>query len=258
MTIFNNAIVRTPSASLIHGITSSKNLGAPNYEKALQQHETYIHALNSCGVSVTILPESEKFPDSCFVEDVALLTEKVAILTRPGAQTRQGEVELIKSTVSSFYTKENIRKIYAPGTLEAGDVLNVKNHFYIGISARTNNEGAKQLIDILNEYEYTASTIPLKTMLHLKTGISFIGKNSFLLADECIEYADFCKVNRIIVAPDESYAANCIMINGTVLMPLGFPKTEAQMRELKFDVKTIDVSEFRKLDGGLSCLSLRF
>lgn len=258
MTIFKNAIVRTPSASLIHGLTSSKNLGIPNYQKALQQHENYIHALRSCGLDVTVLPESTKFPDSCFVEDVAVLTENVAILTRPGAQTRQGEVDLIESTVNSFYPKEKIRKIHAPGTLEGGDVLNVKNHFYIGISARTNHLGGQQLISILNEYGYTASTIDLKTMLHLKTGISFIENNSFLLADECIDYLEFSKTNRIIVESNESYAANCIMVNGTVLLPLGFPKTEAKLRALNFDVKTIDVSEFRKIDGGLSCLSLRF
>lgn len=258
MTIFKRAIIRTPSPSLLYGLTSNTSLGLPNYAKALQQHDNYLNALRDCGLVVTVLPESNEFPDSCFVEDTALLTGKIAILTRPGAQTRRDEVHLIEPTIRSFYADHNIKKICAPGTLEAGDVMQVNDHFYIGVSARTNHHGAQQLIDILQDYGYTASTIELKNMLHLKTGVSFLGNNTFLLADECIHMPEFQDANRIIVDSDESYAANAIMINGTVILPLGFPKTEEKIKALNLKIKTVDVSEFRKLDGGLSCLSLRF
>ena len=254
--MFQNAIVRNPSSSLLSGLTTSAELGKPNIEKALEQHYRYINALSQCDVEVTVLPELVAFPDSCFVEDVALLTDSMAVLTRPGALSRQGEVAEIESTIACFFKK--ISRIEAPGCLEAGDVLQVENHFFIGLSARTNEEGAQQLIQILTDHGYTASVIPLKIFLHLKTGISYLGEGYTLVGGELINHPALAQLKQIIVDPYELYAANCIMVNGTVIMSSGYPKTQKTVNALGFPLIELDVSEFRKLDGGLSCLSLRF
>ncbi|KTD07035.1 dimethylarginine dimethylaminohydrolase family protein [Legionella jamestowniensis] len=254
---FKNAIVRTPNHSLLHGLTSSSYLGKPDYPLALIQHQAYINALINCGVEVTVLPALEQYPDACFVEDVALLTEKIAVLTCPGAPSRQGEVNEIKSIIQSFYSG-NQAEITLPGTLEAGDVLRIENHFYIGLSARTNKEGAQQLLQILSRQGFIASCIHLKEFLHLKTGVSYLGNNCIIVSGELINHSSFSQFTQLVIDPDEAYAANCIAVNGTVLIPQGFPKTKKAIQDKGFAVLTVDVSEFRKIDGGLSCLSLRF
>lgn len=255
--MFQNAIVRTPSLSLINGLTTSSELGKPDYEKALIQHQHYIDALARCGLEVTVLPALEQYPDSCFVEDVSLLTSKFALLTRPGAPTRQGEVREIETTIKQFF-RDKISCITAPGTLEAGDVLQVENHFYIGLSARTNPQGAEQMIQAVTQYGYTASTVSLHEFLHLKTGVSYLGEGYALVSGELVGHPDLSQLKQIIVPAQEMYAANCIVINGTVLMPQGYPQTLKEISSRGVPVIELDVSEFKKIDGGLSCLSLRF
>lgn len=255
--MFQNAIVRTPSSSLIQGLTSSSHLGTPNYQLALTQHQNYIHALTTCGVEVTTLPAIDAYPDACFVEDTALLTQQFALLTRPGAPSRQGEVKEIKETITHFF-KNRISQITDPGTLEAGDVLQIESHFFIGLSERTNLEGAQQMMAEVSQRGYTASTIELKHYLHLKTGVSYLAQNIILVSGELIGHPALNEFKQIIVPREEEYAANCIMVNGTVLLPQGYPHTKAQIIQSGFPVIEIDVSEFRKIDGGLSCLSLRF
>ncbi|VEG89649.1 dimethylarginine dimethylaminohydrolase family protein [Legionella spiritensis] len=254
--MYQQAIVRQPSPSLIDGITSV-NLGKPDYNKALLQHRQYIEALQSCGVEVTVLPPDDSFPDSCFIEDPALLTESLAILTRPGVSSRLGEVALNKAAVQSFYG-DKIKEIHAPGTVEGGDVLRVDNHFYIGLSARTNHEGAKQLIKILDQVGYSASVVTLKHVLHLKTGVSYLDNGDLLVSGEFLHHPAFQHLKRHVIDEQENYAANCIFVNGTVLLPQGFPKTRRLIEHLGYPVLEMDTSEFRKVDGGLSCLSLRF
>ena len=152
----------------------------------------------------------------------------------------------------------NVEEIKDPGTLEAGDVMMVGNHYYIGLSERTNSLGANQLIKILNKYALTGSTISLEKVLHLKSGVSYIENNNLLVSGEFINETEFQKFNLIIIDDDESYAANSLWINDTVLVPLGFPKTKKKIEQLGYSTAEVDVSEFRKLDGGLSCLSIRF
>ncbi len=255
--MFKNVIVKKPSKSMVEGI-STANLGKPGYEKALKQHGKYVEALKKCGVEVKVLEAEEKYPDSCFVEDPALVTKKCAIITNPGADSRKGEEKAIYEALKEYFTKDNIEKIQAPGTIEGGDIMMVGDHFYIGLSARTNEEGAKQMIDYLEKYGYTGSTVELKEVLHLKTGLAYLENNNLLAAGEFIEKDVFQKYNIVEIADDESYAANCIWVNGTVIVPEGFENAEKKIRDLGYEVIVLDVSEFRKLDGGLSCLSLRF
>jgi len=253
--MFKHAIVRRPGESLVDGITTA-GLGKPDYEKALGQHDKYIEALRSCGVEVTILEAEEQFPDSVFVEDTAVLTEKCAVITNPGACSRQGEEVSIKETLKKFYT--NIESITAPGTLEGGDVMRVGDHFYVGLSARTNEEGARQFANILNNYGYTVSNVKMEKFLHLKTGLAYLENNNLLTAGEFINRPGFETFNRIMIDGAEGYAANCIWVNQVVLVPMGYPKAKAAIEALGYKTLAVDVSEFRKLDGGLSCLSLRF
>jgi dimethylargininase len=253
--MFKHAIVRRPGKSLEDGITSA-SLGKPEYENALQQHDKYIEALRRCGVEVTILEEEERYPDSVFVEDTAVLTEKCAIITNPGASSRQGEEISIKEALKKFYTQ--IESIIAPGTLEGGDVMRVRNHFYVGLSARTNEEGARQLAKILNKYGYTVSNVKMEKFLHLKTGLAYLENNNLLTAGEFIDRPGFETFNRIVIDDSESYAANCIWVNNAVLVSIGYPRAKTAIDALGYKTLAVDVSEFRKLDGGLSCLSLRF
>ncbi|MCU0288562.1 MAG: arginine deiminase family protein [Acidobacteria bacterium] len=253
--MFKHVIVRRPGRSLVEGITSA-NLGKPDYELAIQQHDRYIEALKCQGIQVKILEAEEQFPDAVFVEDTAVLTEQCAVITNPGALTRQGEEVSIRKALQEFYTV--IETIQPPGTLEGGDVMRVGKHFYVGLSARTNEEGFRQFHTILNKFGYTSSTVKLEKFLHLKTGLAYLENNNLLVAGEFSENSEFMKFNRIIIDENESYAANCIWVNDAVLVPMGYPKTAEAISKTGYKVIVVDVYEFRKLDGGLSCLSLRF
>ena len=253
--MFKHIIARTPCRGLVNGISSS-NLGKPDYAKALEQHNAYIRALQTCGVDITILPPAEDFPDSVFVEDPALCTPHCAIVTRPGADSRRGEASLMEPVLRRFY--QQVESIQAPGTLDAGDVMMVGSHFYIGESARTNAEGASQLIAILEKHGMSGSVVRLEKVLHLKTGLAYLENNNLLAAGEFITKPEFQKFNIIAIPEEESYAANCIWVNGKVIMPSGYPHTRDRIAALGYTVIEVDTSEYRKVDGGVSCMSLRF
>ncbi len=255
ITVFKHAIVRTPGASLVAGISSGA-LGRPSHVRALEQHAAYVRALQACGLEVTILPPAEDFPDSVFVEDAALCTPRGAIVTRPGADSRRGEAALMAPVLRRFY--DRVEAIEAPGTLDAGDVMMVGSHYYIGASARTNEAGAQQLIALLQAWGMDASVVPLVEMLHLKTGVAYLEDGHLLVTGELAREPRFDDYRRTEVAPQEAYAANSIWVNGRVIMPAGHPRTRAQVAALGYPVIEVDTSEFRKLDGGVSCLSLRF
>jgi len=240
---------------MIHGLSSFSS-GRPDFHLALEQHSNYVEALKKCGLDVKVLEADSDFPDSVFVEDVALCTSECAIVTNPGANSRNGEKIKIKPVLELYYTR--VESIESPGSVDAGDVMMVGKHFYIGISQRTNTQGANQLTAILERYGMTASMVPLSDMLHLKSGLSYLEQNHLLISGEFIEHPAFESFQKIRVDPGESYAANSLWVNSTVLVPEGYPLTRAKIERAGYPVISLDVSEFRKLDGGLSCLSLRF
>jgi dimethylargininase len=240
---------------MVNGITSA-SLGNPDYDLALAQHVDYIKALEACSLDVTVLPADESFPDSTFVEDAALLTPHCAIITRPGAASRRGETGSIRQALSTFYSE--LETIAAPGTLDAGDVMMVGKHFHIGLSERTNTEGASQLIAILEKHGMSGSVIELEEVLHLKTGVNYLENNKMLACGEFLEKPEFSEFEVLQVSPDEAYAANSLWVNGAVLVPAGHPKTRSMISAAGYPTLEVNVSEFQKLDGGLSCLSLRF
>jgi len=253
--MFKRAIVRTPGKSLVQGL-STAGLGLPDHQKALRQHADYTKTLEDCGLDVLVLPPDENFPDSTFVEDAALLIPQCAIITNPGAPSRKRETVEIKHVLGDFF--ENIEEVSHPGTVEAGDIMMVGSHFYIGLSERTNRNGAEQVIGFLDKYGLTGSVIELKEVLHLKTGTAYLEHNNLVVCGEFIRAEEFQKYDLLVIPEDESYAANCVWVNDQVILPKGYLKTRAIIQSLGYEIKEVDVSEFQKLDGGLSCLSLRF
>jgi dimethylargininase len=256
--MFKHVIVRTPGRTLTRGITSHPELGAPDYEAALAQHGAYVRAMESLGPEVTVLPPLEEYPDSCFVEDVAVLGEDWAVITNPGAPSRKGEIAGIVPAIRDFYGEARIHRITDPGTLEGGDVMRVGDRFYVGRSARTNDEGIRQFAEILKPWGYAVISVSLREVLHLKTGVNCLSGGRLLVSGEFIDKPEFASYDKTPIPPEEDYAANCLWINGTVIVPAGFPRTRTLIEGLGYKTLTVDTSEFRKIDGGLSCLSLRF
>jgi len=253
--MYKRAIVRTPGESMIRGLTTA-DLGIPDYKKALAQHVDYVEALAECGLEVMVLEPDEHFPDSVFVEDAALLTKNCAIITNPGTPSRKGETAEIKDVLKGFYG--NIEEVMAPGTVEGGDIMMVGSHFYIGISERTNVNGAEQVIGFLEKYGLSGSTIKLEETLHLKTGVAYLEHNNMVACGEFLTKEKLLNFNILEIAEKESYAANCLWVNDRVLIPKGYPKAREVIIGAGYTIIEVDVSEFQKLDGGLSCLSLRF
>ncbi len=252
--MFTHAITRLPGENFANGITTA-NLGKPNYPLILQQHRLYRQALLSLGLDVIVLPAEPDFPDAYFVEDPAIVTPKIAVITRPGAPSRRGE----ETTLAPFleYYRPLVH-IQSPGTVDGGDVLMVEGHFFIGISERTNAEGAAQLASHLVTSGHTSETVPVAAGLHLKSSVNYLGKHTLLVTKELSSYPGFIRYEKIILDDDEQYAANTLWVNHSLLMPRGFAKTRAKLTSLGMPIIELDVSEVCKMDGGLTCMSLRF
>jgi dimethylargininase len=260
--MFTKAIVRPPGANFAEGLTTM-DLGLPNYERALQQHEAYCHALETCGLTLIRLNPDERFPDSTFVEDTAVVTGGGAMLARPGAASRAGEVESIAETLESSFAK--LISIHEPGTLDGGDICEAelagKNHFFIGVSQRTNQAGAQQLASWLASCGFTSRLVDIRgvgNLLHLKSGLAYVGDNRLVVIESLADRDEFRDHELVPVSAGEEYAANCIRVNDHVLVAAGFPNLERKLRGLGYQMIALEMSEFQKMDGGLSCLSLRF
>ena len=251
---FTHALCRTPATTFADGLTSAE-LGRPDYELMLQQHQGYVKALQALGLLVEVLEPLPAYPDAHFVEDVAVLTPEIAIITRPGALARRGEEAHIQAALARH---RPLAFIEAPGTLDGGDVMQIEDHFYVGLSARTNAAGAAQLGDILAAFGYGCTAVPLGASLHLKSDVNYIGRGTALVTPEWAAAPVFASYKKIVVSPDEAYAANTLLVNDRLLSPHGFPQTHHQLREAGFEVIELAASEARKMDGGLSCMSLRF
>lgn len=234
-------------------------MGEPDYRLAIRQHEAYCEALQSCGLTLIRLPSDERHPDSTFVEDTAILTTRGAVITRPGAVSRLGEIDSIERKLREYY--QDLRSITEPGTVDGGDVCEVGDHFFIGISRRTNEAGAAQLARILEQLGYTSSLIDIRglsNILHLKSGIAWLGGNRLVVIEALSGLKQFSTYELIHVNSVEEYAANCLFLNDWILLPAGFPGLKQQLEGLDYSTIALEMSEFQKMDGGLSCLSLRF
>jgi dimethylargininase len=256
-TAFRAAIVRPPAATYADGLTSS-GLGAPHVALALRQHAAYIGALEALGVRVTVLPPVAVHPDATFVEDTAVVTARGAIVARPGAPSRLGEADLMRPELARLLGE--VAAIEAPGTLDGGDICQAGRHFLIGVSARTNEAGARQLATWLAARDYEATLVDIRgeaTLLHLKSGIAWLGGRDLVVAEPVANRPEFAGFRRLVVPAAEAYAANCVRVNAAVLVAAGFPAAAKLIAAAGYRVVPLEMSEFRKMDGGLSCLSLR-
>lgn len=256
---YTKALARLPGSNFSDGLTTVKNQPRADVIQALAQHAAYCTALKSCGLQVKVMGADIKHPDGTFVEDTFVIADGLAVATRPGAASRAGEVDAVAAALRQFIPEH--QRIAAPGTLDGGDICQVENHFLIGLSARTNEAGAAQLAALLAQRGFTSSQIDVRgnsQLLHLKSGIAYLGDRRIVVAPEFPAIAQLSSFERIEVAPEESYAANCVRVNDTVLIAAGYPKLERALVKLKYRVLALQMSEFAKMDGGLSCLSLRF
>jgi dimethylargininase len=259
---FTRAIVRPPARSFAGGLSSALE-GPPDIDRALVQHAAYVAALRDCGLQVTPLTPDAAYPDGTFVEDTAIVTGRGAILARPGAPSREGEVRSMAECLRNFYA--DLRGIAAPGTVDGGDICEADGHFLIGVSGRTNEDGAHQLAEHLGRLGYTSSIIDIRAnpaLLHLKSGIAYLGDGLWVadggIQDDLRFQGRVNARDLIPVPPSEAYAAHCVRVNDAILVAAGYPQMSAALEERGCRVVHLEMSEFRKMDGGLSCLSLRF
>jgi dimethylargininase len=224
-------------------------------EKAQAQHAAYEECLRVMGMEVIALPAESALPDSVFVEDPAIVLDEVAVLTRPGAESRRAEGETLAAVLAQFRPLE---RIAAPATLEGGDVMRVDKTLYVGASARSNAEGVAQLSEILKPFGYTVKSVEVSGCLHLKSGCTYLGEGLVLANRDWIDAAALPGLKIVDVASDEPWAANVLTLNGAALMPDGFPKTAAIVESLGLSVRVVDISELRKAEAGVTCSSLVF
>jgi len=247
------AIARTPGENAGAGLTHS-GLGPIDYPRLCEQHAAYVAALSAAGAEVTVLDPLAAHPDAYFVEDVAVVVPELAVLTRPGAPSRRDEVAHIEAALARH---RELARLAAPATLEGGDVMVVGKQAYIGLSARTNRAGADQLAALLAPFAYRCTVVAVRVDLHLKSGIGTIGGGDVLVAPAYLDCRELEDCRPIPVLAEEAHACNSIRVNDTVLMPRGAPRLRDTLIARGFDVIELDVSEVRKMDGGLSCMSLR-
>ena len=253
---FSHAITRVPAHSAVDGLRA-EDVGAPDIDLFRSHHADYIAALRSTGAEIVELPALEAFPDSCFVEDAALCLPEGAILTRPGAPSRLGEAAEMRPSLEALYG--DVRAIEGPGFLEAGDVLVTEREILVGLSARTDEAGADELARLVADWGWTVRIVRTPPdVLHFKTDCSLLDETTILSTERLTRSGCFDGYDLIFTAEGEEACANAIRFNDLVLFPAGFPKTAARLRDAGYDVREIGNSEAAKLDGGMSCLSLRF
>jgi dimethylargininase len=235
------------------GITTA-GLGPPDYEMALRQHEEYVRVLESIGLEVMVLPAAPEFPDAHFVEDTAVVTPGIAVIALPGAGSRQGEEEPIEPILALH---RPVARIEPPGTLDGGDVLEAGDTYFIGISQRTNKEGARQLGEALERSGIKWRAVTVGEGLHLKSSASYLGGDTILLNDSMVNAPQFEQYDKIVAAKSEQGAASSLLINDNLFIAEGFPETKAALEARGYSPVELNISEMQKMDGGLTCLSIR-
>ena len=248
-----HALVRPPGDSFAQAISSLDPQPRIDVDVAREQHAAYCAALERAGVELIELPDDEAYPDSCFVQDTAVVAGDLAVIARPGAPSRRGEEEAVRRALQG---RKRLAEIQPPGTLEGGDVLVIGTRLFVGLSARTNRAGFAQLRDLLELEGATVESLPVGESLHLLSDCTYLGRGVLLATAACVELPAFAGLEHIRVPPEEAYAANALAVDEFVIFPAGYPRTEALVREHGFTMLPVPLSEFAKADGGATCLSL--
>lgn len=246
------ALVREPGDRYRDCLSSHPLRKSIDVALAREQHAGYRKTLGELGLEVVVLQRDDENPDSCFVEDTAVVHEGRAVACRPAMESRRAEVKGIEPVLTRYMPT---RRILAPATLEGGDVVHVPGGLISGVSARTNEEGVRQMQAAL---DVGVTTIEDRRIMHLKSFVSYLGGNSILVTARFADHPALERFDKVLVPEDEAYAANALSINGTVVVPKGFPKTEAAIRGAGFDVVPLRMTEFPKCEGAMTCLSILF
>lgn len=247
------ALTRPVPASIAHCELTHLEREPIDIAVARRQHGEYEEALRSLGCDVRRLPAIDDHPDSVFIEDTALVLDECAVITRPGAASRRGEVRGVAEVLAAL---RPLARIEAPGTLDGGDVLRVGQRLYVGSSTRSNAEGASQLAHALAPHGYTVARVPMRDCLHLKTAASTLPDARVLTDPRCVDASSFDGAPAMHVHPDEPQGANVLVVDDVVMVPVSAPRTRDLLAAAGYATLTIDASELAKAEGGLTCCSL--
>lgn len=221
--------------------------------RAARQHDEYEQLLRTLGCDVRRLPGLPDHPDSVFIEDTAIVLDECAVITRPGAESRRGEVTGVADALRPL---RPLRHIEAPGTLDGGDVLRVGHRLYVGRSSRSNDDGARQLASAVASHGYTVQRVPLRGCLHLKSAVSALPHGALLLKPQWVDGSSFDGAPFLCVHPDEPEGANVLVVGETVIVPASAPRTRGILQAAGYSTVAVDASELAKAEGGLTCCSL--
>jgi dimethylargininase len=249
------AVTHVPSPRLPEGERTYVDSAAISYERALKQHARYREALRDCGVTVQLLDVNRELPDSVFVEDTAIVLDEVAVMMPMGVESRRGEPPAIEQALRRY---RSIERIELPATIEGGDITRVGRTLFVGRSSRTNAAGIEALRVIAARFGYDTIGVRLRDCLHLKTACTALPDDRLLINPSWVDVDDLRGFSVIGVPKDEPWAADILSIGQTVCMAASFPRTAELVSTLGFDVRPIDLSEFAKAEGGVTCLSLVF
>lgn len=223
--------------------------------RAAAQHAAYVAELAALGAHIERLPEAPELPDAVFVEDTAVVLDELAIITRPGAESRRAETASVAVALTRY---RRLRYIEAPDTLDGGDVLQIGRSLFVGITPRTSAGGIAQLAAIVAPAGYEVTTVPVTGCLHLKSAVSEITDRTLLINREWVPAEAFAPLRLIAVDSGEPFAANAVRVGDVVIYPAEFPRTRARMETEGIVVHAIPASELAKAEGGVTCCSLRF
>jgi dimethylargininase len=249
------AITRGVSAGIAACELTHLDRQAIDLERARAQHRAYEAALTRAGCRVESLAALDELPDSVFVEDVAIVLDEIAIVTRPGADSRRPETAQIAPALSNY---RRVTFIQPPGTLDGGDVLRIGRRIFVGRSGRSNESGIEQLRAVAWPYGYTVTSVPVSGCLHLKSAITEVAPRTVLVNPAWVDAAAFGHVSAIEIDPEEPYAANGLLVNGRLIYPESFPRTRARLEAAGIAIEPVDVSELQKAEGAVTCCSLVF
>ena len=249
------ALVRGIPATFRQCINDFHSGAEIEVELAKKQHQSYCGILEKLGLTLIRIEADDNLPDCCFIEDTAIVIADTGIITYPGTPTRVAETVEIEKKLSAV---KNIYHITPPATIEGGDVLKIDKKIYIGNSTRTNGEGIKQVTSIIKPQGYEVIAVKIINTLHLKSVCTYLGNNCLLVAAGFFDIKIFSDYDIIVVPKEEEYCANCLVINGTVLIPKGYKVTKSLIEEKGFTVIELDMTEIEKADGALTCLSIIF
>lgn len=249
------AITRAVSPSLAACELSFVARTGIDLDRAIAQHDAYQRALELLGCRVIALAAQAELPDAVFVEDVAIVLDEVAILTRPGAVSRRAE----GASVAAMLARHRpLRAIEAPGTLDGGDVLRVGRTLHVGQAARSNASGIAQLQALVVEFGYDVRAVPTHGCLHLKSAATQVADGVLLVQPAWVDTSVFAGLRLIEVDPGEEHAANALRIGDSVIHPASFPCTRKRLLDAGIPVVPVDISELQKAEGAVTCCSLVF